>query len=277
MIAHAGIADHVVFVFGSTAAVSIYGAAWFRVQNSRNIRLLCWVVGVLWLVAATSPWMETLASETFTGHMVQHLLLIVVAAPLLVLAEPVRTMQEAWPALRRSSRTERAAANSWRRAAPIVAPVLFLTVLFLTHLTGIYDAALGNRFLHDAEHVAYALTAVLLWVAVRGAGTSAAVGRVGSAFAVIAGSAMLGIVLLSASTPLFSTYLDRLGPAAALDDQRVAASLMWVGGMATTLPLLLVAVWRWASAEERIAARAEQLEVDGSAPGGPPRSQRQSV
>jgi putative membrane protein len=88
---------------------------------------------------------------------------------------------------------------------------------------------------------------------------------------------MLGIVLLSASTPLFSTYLDRLGPDAALDDQRVAASLMWVGGMATTLPLLLVAVWRWASAEERIAARAEKLEVDRAALDGSPGSQRQSV
>ena len=277
MIAHAGIADHVVFLLGSVTAVAVYGAAWLRVPSSGPIRLLCWVAGVLSLVAATSPWMETLASQTFTGHMVQHLLLIVVAAPLLVLAEPVRTMQGAWPVLRRSSRGERAAAHSWRRAAPIVAPVLFLTVLFLTHLTGIYDAALGNRLLHDGEHVAYALTAVLLWVAVRGAGTSAAVGRVGSAFAVIAGSAMLGIVLLSASTPLFDTYLDRLGPDAALDDQRVAASLMWVGGMATTLPLLLVAVWRWASAEERIATRAEQLEVDRSALDGPPRSQRQSV
>ena len=277
MIAHAGIADHIVFVLGSVTVVAIYGAAWFRVANSRNIRLMCWVAGVMSLVAATSPRMETLASQTFTGHMVQHLLLIVVAAPLLVLAEPVRATQGAWPVLRRSSRGERAAAHSWRRAAPIVAPVLFLTVLFLTHLTGIYDAALGNRLLHDGEHVAYTLTAILLWVAVRGAGTSAAVGRVGSAFAVIAGSAMLGIVLLSASTPLFSTYLDRLGPDAALDDQRVAASLMWVGGMATTLPLLLVAVWRWASAEERIADRAEQLEVEQSAHDRLPGTQRQSV
>lgn len=277
MIAHAGIADHIILVLGSVAAVMVYGAAWLRVAKPGSMRLLCWVAGVLTLVAATSPWMETLASETFTGHMVQHLLLVVVVAPLLVLAEPVRTMQRAWPALRRSSRSERAVAKRWRRAAPIVAPVLFLAVLLLTHLTGIYDAALGNRLLHDGEHVAYVLTAALLWVAVRGAGTSAAVGRVGSAFAVIAGSAMLGIVLLSASTPLFNTYLDRLGPDAALDDQRVAASLMWVGGMATTLPLLLVAVWRWASAEERVAARAEQLEVDRAALDGPPRSQRQSV
>jgi len=277
VIAHVSTAEHVAFIAASIAAVAVYGSAWFRLPEPSTGRFVFWVGGVLSLVVATSPWMETLAAETFTGHMVQHLLLIVVAAPLLVFAEPMRTLQAAWPVLRRSSSTERAISNRWRRAAPILAPVLFLSVLFGTHLTGIYDAALGNRLVHDAEHLAYAATAILLWVAVRGSGTSAAVGRVGSAFAVIAGSAILGIVLLSASTPLYSTYVDLLGPEAALDDQRVAASLMWVGGMATTLPLLLVAVWRWASTEERIAGRSEQLEIDRSARERAKNNHRQSV
>ena len=264
MIAHTSIAEHALLALGSIAAFSVYGVAWFRQGVRSSLRLLFWVTGILTLLAATSPWMETLASETFTGHMVQHLVLIVLAAPLLVFAEPVKTIQGEWPTLRWSSRNERALANRWRRIAPILAPVLFLAVLFLTHLTGIYDAALNNRFLHDAEHVAYLMTAMLLWVAVRGAGTSAAAARVGTAFAVIAGSAMLGIVLLSASTPLFDTYAEKLGSEAALDDQHVAASLMWVGGMATTLPLLLIAVWRWASAEERIADHAERLQNEQS-------------
>ncbi|NOX29349.1 MAG: cytochrome c oxidase assembly protein [Actinobacteria bacterium] len=255
----------------------IYGVAWFRQKSPSFSRLLFWVAGVAAFAISTSPWMETLASETFTGHMVQHLLMIVLAAPLLVFAEPLQTIQGGWPALRWSSRSERALASRWRRIAPLLAPALFVAVLFVTHLTGIYDAALNNRFLHDAEHVAYVMSAVLLWVAVRGAGTSAAVGRVGTAFAVIAGSAILGIVLLSASTPLFETYAERLGPVAALDDQRVAASLMWVGGMATTLPLLLVAVWRWASTEEQIADRAERLQSEQAARERLERDESQSV
>jgi len=264
VIAHASTAEHTLVVLGSVAAVAVYGVAWFRQESPSRLRLLFWVAGVLTLVAAISPWMETLAAETFTGHMVQHLLMIVLAAPLLVFAEPVKTIQAEWPVLRWSSRGERAVTNRWRRMAPVLAPTLFLAVLFLTHLTGIYDAALNNRLVHDAQHLAYAMSAVLLWVAVRGAGTLAAVGRVGMSFAVIAGSAILGIVLLSASTPLFDTYVERLGSDAALDDQRVAASLMWVGGMATTLPLLFVAVWRWASAEQRIADRTEQLQIEKS-------------
>ena len=66
------------------------------------------------------------------------------------------------------------------------------------------------------------------------------------------------MILLTAPEPLIETYAARLGPDA-LDDQRRAAALMWVSGMLTTVPLLLLAVWRWASAEERATARAEAL------------------
>ena len=78
-------------------------------------------------------------------------------------------------------------------------------------------------------------------------------------FGVIAGGALLGMILLAATEPLMPTYAARLGADRALDDQRAAAAIMWVTGMFTTLPLLVLAVWRWASAEERIARRAEAL------------------
>jgi putative membrane protein len=76
---------------------------------------------------------------------------------------------------------------------------------------------------------------------------------------VIAGTAMLGVVLMSASEPLIPTYVEQLGVDRALDDQRLAASFLWAGGMGLTLPLLLTSVWVWASAEQRMAARSEAL------------------
>jgi putative membrane protein len=91
------------------------------------------------------------------------------------------------------------------------------------------------------------------------AGSAAGPARVAGVFAVIAGSALLGVVLLTASMPLMDTYAERLGESRALDDQRAAASLMWVGGMALSLPLLLTAFWRWASAEQRATETAERL------------------
>jgi putative membrane protein len=71
--------------------------------------------------------------------------------------------------------------------------------------------------------------------------------------------AFVGVVLLSARQPLVAHYAERAGDDAALADQRRAASLMWVAGMGTTLPLLLLAVWRWATTEQRVAERTEEL------------------
>ena len=62
------------------------------------------------------------------------------------------------------------------------------------------------------------------------------------------------------------TYEARLGVDGALDDQRSAAAIMWVTGMLTTLPLLVAAVWRWASTEQRVARRAEALADAAAAP-----------
>jgi putative membrane protein len=113
-----------------------------------------------------------------------------------------------------------------------------------------------------------------MWAAVLGVGRSTAVARIGGVFGVIAGSAFLGVILLTATTPLMPTYERQLGAVRALDDQRTAAAIMWVTGMLTTLPLLIAAVWRWASAEERIARRAEALadatETPRRRPAGPP-------
>lgn len=258
MIAHGAVAEHAALAAVAVMAVAAYGWGWTRTSRPSTARLASWVGGVGALALAVSPPVERWAQDSFTGHMVQHLLMIVVAAPLLVLAAPVRVAR-ALPGAPRPSPVERRAGRWWRANGAVAAAGLFVAVLFVTHLTGIYDGALGNRALHDGEHVAYVASAVLLWSGIGAAGRRAAPARIGAVFGVIAGSALLGVVLLTASEPLMDTYADRLGRADALADQRVAASLMWVGGMALTVPLLLVSVWRWAGAEQRAAERAEAL------------------
>ena len=147
----------------------------------------------------------------------------------------------------------------WHRWAPAFGPGLFLLVMFATHLTPIYDDALGNRWLHESEHAAYLLSACAMWAAVVGVRRTGAAARVAAVFGVIALSSFLGLILMAAATPLMPTYEARLGFDRALSDQRSAAALMWVSGLLTTLPLLVAAVWRWASAEEQMARRAETL------------------
>lgn len=259
MVAHAGPVEHALVVMVGLGAVVLYGWAWFRSAKSTSRTLVSWCGGVAVLLLSVMPAMEAWAQRSFTGHMVQHLLMIAVAAPLLVLAAPVRTMQTSWRW--HPSPGERMIAGWWRTYGALAAAAGFIASLYVTHLTSIYDTALSNRFVHDAEHIAYLASAIGLWAALRAPGRHGAPSRVGAVFAVIGASALLGVVLLSASSPLIPTYSDRLGRAAALDDQQSAAALMWVGGMATTLPLLLITVWRWAAAEQRIADRSEALSA----------------
>lgn len=263
VLAHTSPVEHVALVGIGCVAVGAYGCMWLRMPQGRrrSWQLWSWTGGIVVLGISTSPPLERIAQESFTGHMVQHLLMIVIAAPLLVMAGPLRTARAGFAAVPHPTAAERSVAGSWRRLGPVVAPMAFIGVLFVTHLTGIYDEALRQRFVHDAEHVAYVATAAGLWAVVRSAGRASAPARVGAAFAVIAGTALLGVVLLTASTPLIDTYAQSLGSDDALNDQRAAASLMWVGGMALTLPLVITAMWRWAAAEQRAAERAERLGV----------------
>ncbi len=259
VIAHASPVEHGVLVVAGVTAVVAYGWGWLRTRDASVWRLTAWCAGVAVLLVSVLPVMERWAQRSFTGHMVQHLAMIVAAAPLLVVARPVITLRALGWLPRRTTATERAVARRWRSHGAIASAAAFVLVLYATHLTGIYDAALRNRFVHDVEHVAYIGSAIALWAALRSSGRDAAFERVGAVFGVIGGSALLGVVLISASSPLVDTYATRLGPIDALADQRAAASLMWVGGMATTLPLLLLSVWSWASTEDRIAHRQESL------------------
>ena len=110
--------------------------------------------GVMTLVVASSPWMESLAERTFTGHMVQHLLVIAVGR---AVARARRAVAHGDPLGARSRRRPPGAASARMAApgAPWSAPWCSCVVLFVTHLTSIYDRALGNRLVHELEHVAY--------------------------------------------------------------------------------------------------------------------------
>jgi putative membrane protein len=208
------------------------------------------------VLVALAPPFERAAEATYTGHMFQHLVLLVVAAPLLAIGAP-------WSQTTRSHRWHRVAGRATRAAlrdaAPIIAVAGFVGVLTVTHLTPIYELALRHRFVHDLEHAAFLGSAIGLWTGLRAGRRHHATQRIGAVFGVIAGTALVGVVLLTASSPLVPWYAERLGSNRALSDQRTAAAVMWVSGMAVTLPLLVTTVWRWASDEHRAVLRQEQL------------------
>jgi cytochrome c oxidase assembly factor CtaG len=256
ILAHSDPVTHAALLTAGIASIVVYAVGWWRRPRARVAPLAAWTLGVLSVLVALAPPFERIADSTFTGHMVQHLVLLVISAPMLVAGAPGALRRVGHRGRRRPGAGERAAIRS---AAPLVAAAAFVLVLGLTHLTPIYDAALRHRSVHDLEHAAYLSAAVALWAALRGGRRVDASRRIGAVFAVIAGTALVGVVLLTADTALIATYRERLGADDALADQRAAAALMWVSAMAVTLPLLVVTVWRWAAAEQRAAARQERL------------------
>src|SRR5262249_33320258 len=109
------------------------------------------------------------ADTLFVAHMIQHMLLIMVAAPALLLADPFPIVIWALPLaarLRLRGRIDRAsiAGRFWRTVTAMpLAWVVSASVLWGWHLPAAYDAALSSRVVHDLEHVSFFVAALTFW------------------------------------------------------------------------------------------------------------------
>lgn len=206
------------------------------------------------LVALVSP-LEALAGSLFAAHMVQHLLLTLVAAPLLLLGRvhlgllPVLPVSWRRDGARVVARTVRA-----RPAVPAAAAVaLHVGTLLAWHVPVLYDAAVAHTGLHVLEHTTLLLTALAFWV-VMGAARPRPVAAAGlAAFVASLLSVLLAATMTAATHPWYASHLTT-APAwglTALQDQYLAAAIMWVPGGIVYLSAAGVAVYRWIRSDER--------------------------
>jgi putative membrane protein len=264
MIAHAGLLDHAVFGILVVLAVGGHAALWSRGRRRRPGELWSFGSAAVVMLVITSPPVERLSDRSFTWHMAQHLVLMAVVAPLLLLAHPVAVSSEASPA---GAGTLRRAGLGvvGRRVGAVPRTLIALLLLFGVHAGNLYDVALEHRLLHDAQHVAFVAGGALLWsIAIGSGGSRRAPQKIAAAFGASGALTLLSLWIMSLDAPLSDRYARRSGVAAALDDQRTGAALMWVGMVSLTVPLLLVVVWQWAASEQRIAERSEAI-ADGRA------------
>jgi cytochrome c oxidase assembly factor CtaG len=231
-----------------------------RVLNRRRHLFLAGLAVIF--VALVSP-IDTGAQTSFSIHMVQHLLLTMVAAPLLLLGAPLTLALQAWPgvARRRILLLMRSVPFRWL-ADPLIAWSLFFGVMWGSHLSPLYEATLRSEGIHAAEHLAYLTTAILFWMPVVRADPAPAhlsyPGRIFYLFLAMPAMAFLGLVIFSARNVLYPTYAAVEGPARALADQRVAGALMWTGGMFLIVPALAFVMFDWMRADEREARRVDE-------------------
>lgn len=208
------------------------------------------------LAAASDVW--------FSAHMGQHELLILVAAPLIVLARPEVVW---WAALPRPTRARLAATrvggaalragrvlgNAWLVVA------LHAALLWVWHAPVLFEAALHHEWVHVVQHLGFFATAALFWRAlVRGR-----YGRYGYGMAVLfvfataLHSGLLGALLAFAGATVYPTHAARTGATGGdpLADQQLAGFLMWIPAGVILLALGLALFLAWFGAIERRAAR----------------------
>jgi cytochrome c oxidase assembly factor CtaG len=239
-------------------------------------RTACFAAGVAATVAALCSGLDGWAERLLSVHMAQHLVLVLVAAPLLVAGAPVALALRALP---RDDARRLAAALRSRPARlltdPLVTWPLFVATTLATHLTGFYDAALRHPPLHAAEHLLYLTTALLFWLPALGSEPLARrlgfVGRLLYVLTAMPAMAVVGIALTDGETVRYPAYLEpaRALGVSALADQHAAGMLMWAGGATVAALLTIAAAWSALVQEERRQQARERREAPGGSPRAP--------
>lgn len=232
-----------------------------RKVRAQRVRDGAFYLAVAVLVVALASPIDAYSDELFWVHMVQHVLLMLVAAPLLVFAQPWVRLWRALPlGLRRPlarGLVQGGAAAPLRSAAravgsPAGAMILFTVVLLGWHVPALFDATLESEAVHIVEHLLFLAVAVLFFKhLIPSPPLHAPLSDGGRALFAVAGmtvSWLLAVTLAVAPNPLYSHYAQlasRPGGISALADQQLAAGVMWVPGSVTFLILVLIHVHRW--------------------------------
>lgn len=250
-----------------------------RARAARRLQRGCFYGGLVVLLIALASPIDALSEQLFWVHMVQHVLLLVVAAPLIVLAQPWNRL---WRGLSLDLRRQLARGlahgerTRWLRAcsrtlgSPAAGFVAFSVVLLAWHVPALFDATLRSATLHALEHTLFLATAVMFWKhAIDSPPLHAplsSVQRVAYLVGAMVVSWVLAVVLALAANPLYPHYaheVARPGGISALTDQQLAAGVMWVPGSITFVIVIFAYVHRWLAPPAKPAsARAVGLAGD---------------
>jgi putative membrane protein len=209
-------------------------------------------LGWLALAAALLSPIDAWADALFSVHMVQHELLMVVAAPLLVAAKPLEAWAWALPrdALRRLAEVAhtRALLAAWiALTEPLAAWALHAVALWVWHIPAFFQSAVENEGIHVLQHASFLGSALLFWWSVLGRDSRRDAAAVASLFTTMLHTGALGALLTFAPTVWYAHYALSGGALGlrALEDQQLGGLLMWVpaGSAYIVTALAIVASW----------------------------------
>jgi putative membrane protein len=211
--------------------------------------------GVGWLVLAgalVSPFAGA-TEGLFSAHMIQHELLMVLAAPLMVLGRPLAiwtwSLPPAWRRGAASPFRSRGFSRAWRFvSAPLPATVIHAIAIWLWHVPTLFEQAEASVVIHALQHSAFLGSALLFWWALlkpgRESGTGAAVLCL---FVTMLHTGALGVLLTFSGEvwyPASTSHAATWG-LAALEDQQLGGLIMWVPGGIPYIVAALALAARW--------------------------------
>ena len=241
-------------------------------KNRRSLgaiwRPISYISGLLLIGFALMSPIDVLVQQLFFVHMIQHILLIMLAPFLLLLPNPMPFVLWGLPGsvrltvgdalnrvLNKSSMTGRALRKV--TSPPIV---WFIMIVFIIgwHDPNLYNAALRSELVHDIEHISMFVAGMLFWWTVTGAGPRlhkelSRPAKIAFVLAAIPPNMALGIVLSFAQQPLYSYYSDmpRLWGISVMDDQRISGVIMWIPGSMMYFMIALALIFMILSGEGR--------------------------
>ena len=212
-------------------------------------------------VAIASPIHVLSDSYLFSVHMLQHVLLTLVAPPLLILGTPDWVIR---PLLRPNWAFRMARVATF----PVVAFALFNLIFSMWHIPAIYNTSVTHHWVHIGEHLVFIGAATLMWWPI--VSTMPELPRLSYPFqlAYLFLLSVAQLILFAPITfskePLYEWYVNapRIWDVSPLVDQQIGGIIMKMGGAAIFMPLIIVTFFRWFSQEEK-RTRTEASEREG--------------
>lgn len=231
-------------------------------QTIRRWHVAAFALGCMSIAISLLSRLDALSDVLFSAHMVQHEILMLLSAPLMVLGRPFIATLWSLPAPVRAAVASIAnrppIAMAWERiSGPFTVLFLHAAVLWVWHVPVLFEAALHNETIHAFQHLGFFLTAALFWWAL----VHGRYGRLGYGagvlyvFATAMHSQVLGALLTFAAHGWYPTHATRTA-AAYIDpiaDQQLAGIVMWIpfGAVFLVVGLALFAAWL-GEAERRV-------------------------
>ena len=238
-------------LLATAAAAYVLGAR--RARRWPRWRSVAFVGGLLVVAAALASPLHSRAEEQLSLHMLQHLMIVVFAAPLIVLGAPLTL---AVRVLRGPARAVAVARALRPFGHPGIGLGLFTATMLATHLTPLYSAAVDHPALHELEHGLYLTGGLAFWWPLLGAEPLprrlTATGRLTYLLVAMPAMGAVGALMMATPHALYAAYPS-------IADQRLAGALMWVAGSGPLLVAAVLETWRALVREERHVAVRDAL------------------